>query len=192
MNLRFKFLRMKTSPALYILLAFISTQIILSSCKKKAKESKLDVNYTTIDFDIPPSAAGTHTYLDLLVYTKIDSVMSANGFSTSEITAAKLREAVLVIRNINPPTAPNFDIADKATLFIGTTSPASLKAALLNSVPHTGLVEISMPGIDQDLDSYMKSASFFVSASVTTNAAIIDTVKMRLKLYFDVYAKQQN
>ena len=179
---------MKNTLTRLALLVGVLSLVVTSSCKKKKVTVNMSANFTDIDFDIPPCPAGTYIWANIVMPNDLDSVLNANGATFDDVKSVSLQSASLVIRNITPG-AYTFDYLDQVGVHMLSASSADVIVAESNPVPHVGAVEAALTSKGVALANYAKESGWAVFASGTTNQPIADTLKMRLKLYFDVAAE---
>lgn len=172
-----------------LLLAAITSVVLVSSCDKVKDKAKVDI---TFDLNLPSaklyvdtiSAFGNVTLDSTVIQSTLQKSMDDNNVTFADIESVKLNSAEVEMVN---PGMQNFNIINKAYALMSATGLPETQVAFIDPVP-SNVTKLSLSSDGADLVNYLKQNSFTFKLSALTTGPNTERDTLNVKLNFTVTA----
>ncbi len=162
---------MKKISALLMLMTFMMSGIIFTSCKKGEIEKKFDLTLNGIVLNSPaqPGSAPDTVFASQVITTGIEAKLNENGATLQNIKKIDLKSVSL---SITTPSGQTFDGIEYLVSYINAAGLGETKVAYKSPIPQTGLTTITQDSQFSDLTEYIKQSEFNFILKGYSNTAI--------------------
>ena len=164
---------------------FLVVGMIFTSCDELSNQSiDIDLDKTSVEFVITPTdEVGYQVFASSSYETNVDSILSAHGYSASDLSKIAIKSVELELVSSTPDADACFDIFESVEAKISTDIVSSETLAMIESIPE-GATNLNCDIVDLDYSDFLLSKSYTLEAAGTNKVPVTNTMVVKGTIQF--------